>query len=109
MSFRDVKNVEKLGKFHVKFNFKNSNNRNLPLIVASLPILPKHFYEKNDFSKSSLTIPIGSGPYKIKDFIANRYVVYERNKIIGARIYQSILGAIILIKLSLIIIAITMF
>jgi microcin C transport system substrate-binding protein len=80
MSFRDVENVEKLGKFHVRFNFKNANNRNLPLIIASLPILPKHFYEKNDFSKSSLTIPIGSGPYKIKDFVANRYVAYERNK-----------------------------
>ena len=64
----------------MKFNFKNANNRNLPLIIASLPILPKHFYEKNDFSKSSLTIPIGSGPYKIKDFVANRYVAYERNK-----------------------------
>ena len=80
MSFRDVENVEKIGKFHVKFNFKNADNRNLPLIIASLPILPKHFYEKNDFSKSSLTIPIGSGPYKIKDFVANRYVAYERNK-----------------------------
>ena len=80
MSFRDVKNVEKISQYHVKFNFKNNNNRNLPLIIAGLPILPKHFYEKNDFSKSSLQVPVGSGPYKIIDFQINRYIVYQRDK-----------------------------
>ena len=80
MSYRDVKEVKKIDKYQVVFNLKNSQNRNLPLLIASLPILPKHFYDKNDFSKSSLEIPLGSGPYKIKEFGANRFVVYERVK-----------------------------
>jgi len=80
MSLRDVKNVEKIDKYSVRFNFKNNRNRNLPLLVASLPILPKHFYTLNDFSKSSLNIPLGSGPYKIKEFVANRTIVFERVK-----------------------------
>ena len=80
MSYRDVKEVKKINKHQVVFNLKNSQNRNLPLLIASLPVLPKHFYEKNDFSKSSLEIPLGSGPYQIKDFGVNRFIVYERVK-----------------------------
>jgi microcin C transport system substrate-binding protein len=78
MSYRDVKKVEKINQYLVRFTLKNNQNRNLPLLIASLPILPKHFYEKYDFSKSSLEIPLGSGPYKIKEFVANRSITFER-------------------------------
>lgn len=80
MSYRDVKEVKKIDKYQVSFYLKNSQNRNLPLLIASLPVLPKHFYEKNDFGKSSLTPALGSGPYKIKEFGVNRFVIYERVK-----------------------------
>lgn len=76
--FRDVNNVEKLGKHLVKFDFKGSNNRDLPFAIASLPVLPKHYYESNDFSKTTLTPPLGSGPYKITEVEPNHSVTYER-------------------------------
>jgi len=78
MSLKDVKNIEKINDYHVRFTFKNNNNKNLPLTIASLPILPKHFYDNHDFSKSSFDIPLGSGPYRIIDFAPNRYVIYQR-------------------------------
>jgi microcin C transport system substrate-binding protein len=62
----------------VKFNFKNNHNRDLPIIVSSLPILPKHYYQKIDFNKTTLEIPLGSGPYKIKELTPNRTIVYQR-------------------------------
>jgi microcin C transport system substrate-binding protein len=80
MMFRDVKNVEKISKYHVRFNFKNNQNRDLPILVSSLPVLPKHYYKTVDFSKTTLTPPLGSGPYKIKELSVNKSITYERVK-----------------------------
>ena len=80
MAFRDVKGVKKINDYEVKFYFKNNHNRELPVLVSSLPVLPKHYYEKVDFSKTTLTPPLGSGPYKVKEVQANRSIVFERVK-----------------------------
>ncbi len=80
MAFRDVKEVKKINDHLVKFYFKNNRNRDLPLLVASLSILPKHYYDKVDFSKTTLTPPLGSGPYKIKEIKPNRSITFERVK-----------------------------
>jgi microcin C transport system substrate-binding protein len=77
--YQDVESVEALDTHRVKFSFKVSNNRELPLIVGELPVLPKHFWEDKEFDKSSLEIPLGSGPYKIKSVDAGRNITYERN------------------------------
>ncbi len=80
MAFRDVKEVKKINQHRVRFYFKNNHNRELPILVSSLPVLPKHYYEKVDFSKTTLTPPLGSGPYKIKEVAHNRTIVFERVK-----------------------------
>ena len=80
MAFRDVKEVKKINDYEVRFYFKNNHNRELPILVSSLPVLPKHYYEKVDFSKTTLTPPLGSGPYKVKEIQANRSIVFERVK-----------------------------
>ncbi len=80
MAFRDVKEVKKINAHLVKFFFKNNHNRDLPILVSSLPVLPKHFYTKFDFSKTTLTPPLGSGPYKIKEVKPNRSITFERVK-----------------------------
>ncbi len=80
MLFRDVADVKKIDSHHVIFYFKEKHNRDLPLLVSSLQILPKHYFEKIDFSKTTLAPPLGSGPYKIKEIKPNRTVVYERVK-----------------------------
>jgi len=80
MAFRDVRQVVKINDHQVRFEFKTASNRDLPGLVAALPVLPKHYYEKIDFSKSTLTAPLGSGPYKIKEIKPNHSITYERVK-----------------------------
>lgn len=78
--YKDVLDVEKLAERKVKFTFGETENRELPLIVGQIPILPKHYWETRDFSKTTLEPPLGSGPYRIKDFEPGRFIVQERVK-----------------------------
>lgn len=76
--YASVAKVEKLANRRVKFTFDEEENREMPLIVGQMPILPKHYWESRDFTSTTLEPPLGSGPYRVKDFEAGRYVVYER-------------------------------
>ncbi|MFC7453534.1 extracellular solute-binding protein [Insolitispirillum peregrinum] len=76
--YGDVKEVSKTGPRQVTFTFKDGSNRELPLTLGEMPILPKHFWDGKDFSASTLEPPVGSGPYRLKSFEAGRHVVYER-------------------------------
>ena len=76
--YASVAKVEKLANRRVKFTFDEEENREMPLIVGQMPILPKHYWESRDFESTTLEPPLGSGPYRVKDFEAGRYVVYER-------------------------------
>lgn len=78
--YKSVASVEKLGPRRVKFIFDERNNRELPLIVGDLPILPKHYWEQRNFERTTLDPPLGSGPYRIADFEPGRRVVLERVK-----------------------------
>jgi microcin C transport system substrate-binding protein len=78
--YRGVTKAEKAGERRVKFTFGGGKNRELPLIVGQLPILPKHAWAGKDFSKTTLDKPIGSGPYKVKSFEAGRSITLERDK-----------------------------
>lgn len=75
--YGDVKSVEKTGPRQVTFRFPRGN-RELPLIVAEISILPKHYWESRDFTKTTLEPPLGSGAYKVKSFEAGRSIAYER-------------------------------
>jgi microcin C transport system substrate-binding protein len=76
--YKNVKSVEPAGERRVKFTFDETTNRELPLIIGQLPILPKHDFEGREFDKTTLKPPLGSGPYRIKSFEPGRTVVYER-------------------------------
>lgn len=77
--YGNVAKIEKVAPRSVKFMFKPGKvNRELPLIVGQLPVLPKHYWKDRDFTKTTLEPPLGSGAYRIKSFEVNRYVEYER-------------------------------
>ncbi|RWU18139.1 hypothetical protein DM813_26115 [Pseudomonas alkylphenolica] len=78
--YADVAEVIAEDPQRVLFKFKHSNNRELPLILGQLPVLPKHWWEGRDFTKGNLEIPLGSGPYKVADVKAGRSIRYERVK-----------------------------
>ncbi|MEX0582573.1 MAG: extracellular solute-binding protein [Sneathiella sp.] len=77
--YADVESAEKLDDHRIKFNFSGPPNRELPQIVGQLlPILSKKYFETHEFEETTLTPILGSGPYRVKDFEANRYITYER-------------------------------
>jgi microcin C transport system substrate-binding protein len=85
--YRHVVKAEKIGEREIKFTFDAPGNRELPHIVGELMVLPKHYWEgtdsqgrKRDISQTTLEPPLGSGPYRIKDFVAGRSLTLERVK-----------------------------
>ena len=83
--YRHVTKAEKTGERDVTFVFDAPGNRELPQIVGQLTVLPKHWWEgtdgkgrKRDVTHTTLEPPLGSGPYKVKDFAAGRTIVYEQ-------------------------------
>lgn len=74
-----IDKVEALNKYRVKFTFKKEQkSKEMPLIAGQLTIIPKHYWEKRDLSKSTLEVPLGSGPYKISDYTAGKSITLER-------------------------------
>ncbi|WP_416423553.1 extracellular solute-binding protein [Pseudomonas sp. App30] len=85
LSFRllygDVQDVVVEGPRQVRFNFKNNLNRTLPLDLASMRVLPEHYWKDHDFaSGGGFTPPLGSGPYRVTKVDPGRSITFERNK-----------------------------
>jgi microcin C transport system substrate-binding protein len=78
--YGSVATVTQTAERTVKFTFKQGENRELPLILGQLTILPEHYWKGRDFSKTTLEPPIGSGPYKIEKFDPGRSITYKRVK-----------------------------
>ncbi|MGF1476211.1 MAG: extracellular solute-binding protein [Geminicoccaceae bacterium] len=74
----NVTRAEKTGERQVTFFFSEQNNRELPLIMGQLPVLPKHYYDENEFDKTSLEPPLGSGLYQVDRFEPGRFISYKR-------------------------------
>jgi len=76
--FAEVKSATKLEKYKVRFDFSNPKTRELKILVGSLPILSKAYYSKHEFNKTTLEVPLGSGPYSIERVDPGRAIVYKR-------------------------------
>lgn len=78
--YSGVEHVAKTGENSVKFTFKPEANRELPLILGELPVLPRNQWINKPFNQTTLTPLLGSGPYKVAKVEAGRSIVYERVK-----------------------------
>ncbi|MFY9840940.1 MAG: extracellular solute-binding protein, partial [Xanthobacteraceae bacterium] len=85
--YRHITKAEKTGDREVTFTADAPGNRELPRIIGELTVLPKNWWEaadkdgkKRNIGETTLEPPLGSGPYRIKDFSAGRQIVYERVK-----------------------------
>ncbi|WP_440997337.1 extracellular solute-binding protein [Arhodomonas sp. SL1] len=76
--YRNVERVEAEGERTVTFHFDDGDNRELPLIVGQLPVLPRHYWEDREFDRTTLEPPLGSGPYRIAEVDPGNRIVYER-------------------------------
>ena len=79
--YANVAKVEQTGPLTVRFSFSGGSNRELPLIMGQLPVLPKHtFSAEHPFNATTLAPMVGSGPYEAADVQAGRTVSYRRVK-----------------------------
>ena len=79
VGFADVRDAVADGPRRVVFHFKSSQNRELPLAVGGLPVLPKRWWASRDFTRPLAEPPLGSGPYKVASFELGRTVTYVRD------------------------------
>lgn len=87
ITYKDIVKVEKTAGREVTFVFARAGNRDLPLLVSQLAVIPRKYWtgrnapgEVRDLGQTTLEPPLGSGPYRIKSVDANRSIVYERVK-----------------------------
>lgn len=78
--YSDVDRLEKVNDHEVRFYFKKDvQNKELPMILAQFHVFSKKDWENREFDKPELRMPLGSGPYIVKDFQVNKYVEFEKN------------------------------
>jgi peptide/nickel transport system substrate-binding protein len=75
-----IAKMERVGEHSVRFTFNEKADRETPMIIAgATPILPKHAINPDTFDQTSLTPPIGSGPYRVKSVNPGDNIVFERD------------------------------
>ena len=62
----------------VRFTFAGHANREAPLLLGLMPILPRHLTPRAKFVETSLEPPVGSGPYVVERVDAGRLLVLRR-------------------------------
>ncbi|MFE1600424.1 extracellular solute-binding protein [Methylobacterium sp. ID0610] len=75
---REVEDAAPDGDEAVVVRFAPGRGRDMPLIVAGLPILSEAYYRTRDFEASTLEAPLGSGPYQVARFEVGRFIAFER-------------------------------
>jgi microcin C transport system substrate-binding protein len=76
--YADVASVTVEGPRRVVFHFRSNTNRELPLILGQMIVLPKHWWAGREFDKPLTDPPLGSGPYRVGHFEFGRTLSLER-------------------------------
>ena len=77
---RDMAKAEATDDAKLVVTFAEKRGRDVPLLVAGLPIFSQAYYATRPFDESSLDIPLGNGPYKVGRFEVGRYIELDRVK-----------------------------
>jgi len=77
--YSKVAKAEILDPLTIRFDFADGSDRELPLILGLMPVLPKHAVDVASFEKSTLAKPIGSGPYVVDKVDVGKSVSLRRN------------------------------
>lgn len=77
--YSKVARVERHDAHKVTFHFDESGDRELPLILGLMPVLPSHILDRDSFEKTTLKPVVGSGPYIIKTVDPGRSILYARD------------------------------
>ncbi|MCB1520716.1 MAG: ABC transporter substrate-binding protein [Hyphomicrobiaceae bacterium] len=78
--YAKVTSADRISDHAVRFVFDASGDREMPLILGLMPVLPQHAIDAATYDQTTLTPLIGSGPYRVARVDAGRAIVYERNR-----------------------------
>ena len=77
--YKKVVKVEKTGERKVRFTFDASGDREMPLIIGLMPILPHRLIDPEQFEKTSFVPPVGSGPYVVDKIDPGKSISFKRD------------------------------
>ena len=77
-SYSKISKVETPDDHTVIFH-QEAGDRELPLIMGVMPILPKHAWEGKAFDETSMDPIMGSGPYVIAEAKPGESITYKKN------------------------------
>jgi peptide/nickel transport system substrate-binding protein len=77
--YKKVSKAEKTGDRKVKFTFDGSGDREMPLIMGLMPVLPRHLIDPETFEKTSFVPPVGSGPYLVGEVKPGQSITLKRD------------------------------
>jgi len=77
--YAKVAKAEALDPLTVRFDFGGASDRELPLILGLMPVLPRHAVDPETFEETTMTGPVGSGPYRVSAVRPGASVTLTRN------------------------------
>ncbi|WP_458761294.1 extracellular solute-binding protein [Afipia sp. TerB] len=77
--YAKVVKAEAIDERTVRFDFGGIGDRELPLILGLMPIVAEHAVDPATFEETSLTAPLGSGPYRATAVKAGKSVTLTRD------------------------------
>ena len=75
-----IESVEIIGEWEIRFRIREEARGDplLPIQIGQVPIIPKHYWESRDISRTTVEPPLGSGPYRVGEFQVGRWIRWER-------------------------------
>jgi peptide/nickel transport system substrate-binding protein len=77
--YSKVARAEATGARSIRFTFEAGGDREIPLILGLMPVLPRHRQSAEEFEGTTLEPAVGSGPYLVDHLEPGRFIVYRRN------------------------------
>ena len=72
--------IQIAGPHVIRFELAGNQDRELPLILAMVPVLPKHAIDPETFGQTGFTPLVGSGPYTVGDVRPGESISFVRNR-----------------------------
>jgi peptide/nickel transport system substrate-binding protein len=79
-TLKRVERVEKVGERGVRFVFQGERDRELPMLIGLIPILPQHAIDPATFDQTTLAAPVGSGAYRVESADTGRSITLKRRE-----------------------------
>ena len=77
--YSKVAKTEAVDPLTVRFDLSGADDSELPLILGLMPVLPKHAVDVATFEETSMTPPVGSGPYRVSAVKPGANMTLTRN------------------------------